>query len=324
MTSPTPPASDATGWFRGALELERDCLQALLDRQHPDLPRLLAMLAETALPVVVSGVGKSGLVAAKIAATFSSLGTPAFFLNAGEAAHGDLGAVTLGSIVLLLSKSGSTTEILRILPQLRLRRCVTVGLLGNVDSPIGRAVDLAINAWVAREADHLDMAPTASTTLQMAIGDALAVAVSRLRGFSARDFVSHHPAGNLGRHLVPLRDIMRRGDDLPTVAEGASVAEILTVISAGRIGGACVTDVGGRLRGLIVDGDIRRLVQARVDLYSVTAAGVMSRAPMTILDDATIGDAWRVVRGDGRHIAVLPVLDADGILVGIVHAHDLA
>lgn len=304
------------------LRAESEALAAAIASAPAAAARAAELIAAQDLPVFCIGVGKSGLVAAKTAATLSSLGIPAFFLHAGEAAHGDLGAVGAGSIVLLFSNSGSTEEILRILPSLAARDCRMVGILGRTDSPIGRAVAIAVPAGVEAEADALGLAPTASTTLQMAIGDAIAVAASRLRLFSREDFLRQHPAGLLGRQLLPVSALMRTGDDIPVVLPSAPVAELLAVMSGKRMGAACVVDHGGRLLGLIVDGDIRRHIQARRDLYRAPASEIMHREPVTVAPEAPLGDVLRLVRDTGG-LLVLPVTDPDGRLVGLVHANDL-
>ena len=304
------------------LRAERDALTAAIATVPAAAARAAELIAGQGQPVFCVGVGKSGLVAAKTAATLSSLGLPAFFLHAGEAAHGDLGAVPDGCVALLFSNSGSTEEILRILPSLAARRCRLVGILGRADSPIARSVDILVPATVQAEADALGMAPTASTTLQMAIGDAIAVAASRLRRFTHQDFLKQHPAGLLGRRLVPISSIMRTGADLPVVFPSASVAELLATMSAKRMGAACVTDHGGRLLGLIVDGDIRRHIQARCDLYRAAAGEIMRPEPVTVLPDATLGHVLELVRGTGG-LLVLPVTDDRGQLLGLVHVNDL-
>lgn len=311
-------------WFYKVIAAERDVLDTFVSRMAPDhLSEIIDLLAMQARPIVCLGMGKSGLVAAKVAATFSSLGTPAFFLNAGEAAHGDLGAVQTGNVVMLFSNSGSTEEIIRILPLLKGRDCRLVGIIGRADSPLARAVDYLIAAPVIREADHIGMAPTASTTLHLAIGDALAVAVSRARDFTREDFLRHHPAGLLGRQMIPVRALMRQGADLPFVLPSASVAELLAVMSGRRMGAACVVDHDFRLLGLVVDGDIRRHLQARVDLYSTNAGEVMQPKPRVVRDEATLGDVLLMIGESTTGIAVLPVIDDAGRLQGMLHTNDL-
>lgn len=316
------PATDsAESWFRNVLAVERDALDTFIASSTAHVAAIVALLAADGPPIVCAGIGKSGLIAAKVAATFSSLGTPAFFLNAAEAAHGDLGAVQSGNVVLLFSNSGATEELTRILPLLQARRCRLVGIVGKPGTPLAKAVDHLILADVAREADHIGMAPTASTTLQMAIGDALAVAVSRVRNFTRDDFLRHHPAGLLGRQAIPIRHLMRTGDQLPTVLPHMALAETVSVISSGRIGAACVVDWEGRLLGYVSDGDIRRLIQQRGDLYATPASGIMQANPKVIDVAATVGEALALVME--LSVSVLPVVDGDRRLAGIIHVHDL-
>lgn len=317
------PADNPGLWFRQVLEAERDALGAFLSTPVPDLGAIVSLIAMDGPPLVCSGIGKSGLVAAKVAATFSSLGRPSFFLNAAEAAHGDLGAVQTGNVVILFSNSGATEEIVRILPLLKARECRLIGVIGRTESPLAQAVDHLIPAGVEREADHIGMAPTASTTLHMAIGDALAVAASRARAFTREDFLRHHPAGLLGRQMIPVRHLMRTGDDVPTVLPNASVAELLGVISAKRLGAACVVDWDGRLLGLITDGDLRRLIQARQDLYATTAGAIMQPEPIVTGGDATVGDVLLLLQRSDKRFLVLPVVSPEGRLQGLLNTFDM-
>ncbi|QQV75973.1 KpsF/GutQ family sugar-phosphate isomerase [Sphingomonas aliaeris] len=310
-------------WFTEVIACERRALERFEHDIPDDVSASVDLLAASLQPILCIGIGKSGLVAAKVAASFSSLGTPAFFVNAAEAAHGDLGAIQPGSVVLLFSNSGSTEEILRILPSLKARDCVLIGIIGCAASPIGRLVDHAILAAVECEADHIGMAPSASTTLQMAIGDALAISASRARAFTRADFLRHHPAGALGRQMTPIRAIMKTGPDVPRVLPSASMAELLAVMSGGQMGAACVVDHSSVLLGLVVDGDIRRHLQARHDVYSTPARTVMKSDPRVIAPDATVGDAMLALRGVGTGVLVLPVVDHDRRLHGLVHSNDI-
>lgn len=210
-----------------------------------------------------------------------------------------------------------------MVPLLKSRGCPLIGIIGRADSPIARAADHLILAEVASEADHIGMAPTSSTTLHLAIGDALAVAVSRLRGFTAEDFLRHHPAGLLGRRMIPVANVMRRGQDLPTVTQATDLLDLLAVMSAKRMGAACVVDDGGRLLGLVVDGDVRRHLQAGPRMAGVSAGELMQADPQTIDAGATLGDALLLQRSCAREWLVLPVIDAQRRLCGMLHAHDL-
>jgi arabinose-5-phosphate isomerase len=310
-------------WFLAAISAERRALERFEKHPPAHIDEAIDILSSRTGLVVCIGVGKSGLVAAKIAATFSSLGIPALFLNAAEAAHGDLGAVQSGNCVVLFSNSGSTDEILRIVPALKDRRCKLIGVIGNLDSPLGRAVDCAIAAHVEEEADHIGMAPTASTTLQMAIGDGLAVATSRAQGFTRKDFLKHHPAGLLGRHMIPIRSLMKTGAELPRVSPSSSVAEVLAVMSCSRLGATCVVDPNEKLLGLIVDGDIRRHFQRLGDVYGTPAQVLMRRDPKVLNVDATLGDMLLFLKATDRSLLVLPVVDDEGRLHGLLRPYDV-
>jgi arabinose-5-phosphate isomerase len=310
-------------WFREVLTAEQAAIGSFVAAGSEGIGEIVDIVSRQDRPIVCLGIGKSGLVAAKVAATFSSLGSPAFFLNAAEAAHGDLGAVQTGNLVLLFSNSGSTDEILRILPLLKARECRLIGIVGRAGSPLARAVDHLVLASVEREADHIGMAPTASTILQMAIGDAIAVAASRTRDFTREDFLRQHPAGLLGRHMIPVRHLMRKGDDLPAVLPHASVAELTGVISAKRIGAAGVVDWEGRLLGLVVDGDVRRLIQARGDFYSTTASEIMQPSPRVIGPDLTVADVLLMLQQEEGRFSVLPVVDEQGVLLGMLQTFDV-
>ena len=321
--SSAPHDDPRAHWFREVLAAERDALSHYLSADHAGIAEVVALLATQERPIVCLGIGKSGLVAAKVAATFSSLGTSAFFLNAAEAAHGDLGAVQTENVVLLFSNSGSTEEIMRILPILKARKCPLIGVIGRARSPLAHVVDHLVLMDLEGEADHIGMAPTSSTTLQMAIGDALAVAASRARGFTREDFLRHHPAGLLGRHTIPVRHLMRKGADLPTIAPDSSVAEMIAVISAGCMGAVCVVDSDNRLLGLVVDGDVRRVIEARHDLYAARTADVMKAGPLVIDENAVVADVLLLLQEAGRPLSVIPVVNGDGRLAGMIQSYEL-
>lgn len=318
------PCDSHCGSFYAAIASEQAALQHFLRApMQASIERVIALLAEQTQPVAVTGIGKSGHIAAKIAATMSSLGTPALFLNAAEAAHGDLGVVQSDSVVIFLSNSGTTEEIMKLVPTLRARGCILVAIVGRREAPLARAAEHMILAEVEHEAGHIGMAPTASTTLHLAIGDALAVAASQRRGFSRDHFLSHHPAGLLGRQMVPIANLMRRGEDLPTVPPQTALIDLLSVMSAKRMGAACVVDNGDRLLGLVVDGDVRRFLQQGRDLWAATASELMQSNPQTVGVEATLGDVL-AARPEAQHAwLVLPVVDADRRLMGMLHAHDM-
>lgn len=310
--------------FYAAIAREQAALQQFLRApKQASIAQVTALLAAQTQPVVVTGIGKSGHIAAKIAATLSSLGTPALFLNAAEAAHGDLGAVQAGSVVIMLSNSGTTGEIIRLVPMLRARSCILVAIVGQEGSPLARAAEHTILAEVEGEADHIGMAPTASTTLHLAIGDALAVGASQRRGFTRADFLRHHPAGLLGRQMIPIANLMRQGEDLPMVPPESVLLDLLSVMSAKRMGAACVVGDGARLLGLVVDGDVRRYLQQGRDLSAATAGELMQSNPQTVGVNAALGDVLAARSKAQRAWLVLPVVDDKGRLKGMVHAQDI-
>lgn len=318
------PADQSLDWFTHAISSERDALSQFLNASaQPEIASAIELLAAQSQPVVFTGIGKSGHIAAKIAATFSSLGTPALFLNAAEAAHGDLGAVQSGSVIVAISNSGSTEEIVRLLPLFKARGCALLAIIGRAASPLARAADCCIVAEIAREADPIGMAPTSSTTLHLAIGDALAIAVSRLRGFTREDFLCHHPAGLLGRQMIPVSSLMRRGQDVPKVAAETPLLDLLAIMSAKRMGAACVVGEGDHLLGLVVDGDVRRQLQSGEAITAITAGAIMQARPQTIAESATLGDVLGLRKGARPAWLVLPVVGKGGRLKGMLHAHDL-
>ncbi|MDJ0979724.1 MAG: KpsF/GutQ family sugar-phosphate isomerase [Erythrobacter sp.] len=315
--------ADPETWFYQVIAQERDALCAFLRSRQPGIADALFMLAMQDQPVIFTGIGKSGHIAAKLAATFSSLGIAAFYLNAAEAAHGDLGIVQPRSAVVLVSNSGSTEEITRILPQLRSRECTLLGIVGRRNSQLARGVDHLVLAEIESEADHIGMAPTSSTTLHLAIGDALAVAVSRIRGFTREGFLRHHPAGLLGRQMIPVTTLMRQGDACPMVDASTDLLDLLAVMSAKRMGAACVIDSDTTLLGLVVDGDIRRHLLAGPKIAEVTAQELMQTDPQAIDHKATLGEVLALRKASKTDWLVLPVIDDKRRLKGLLHASDL-
>ena len=272
--------------------------------------------------VVVMGMGKSGHVGRKIAATLASTGTPSFFVHPGEASHGDLGMVTDKDLVLALSNSGESDEIAALLPALRRQGVPIVGMTGNSASTLARHSDWVLDTYVEREACPLNLAPTASTTAQLAMGDALAVALLDARGFKAEDFARSHPGGALGRKLLThVADVMRSGADVPRVTADTSFLLLMREMSAKGLGASAIVGEQGELRGVFTDGDLRRRIEQGADLLSTTAGEVMHRQPHTIQADALAVDAARLME---RHaITSVLVTDAHGLLVGVVHIGDL-
>ena len=271
--------------------------------------------------LVVCGMGKSGLVGRKLVATFSSTGTPAFFLHPAEAVHGDLGGVVPGDVILLLSYGGETEEIVRILPFLREVASQLVAICGRADSTIARQADVYLDVSVPAEACPLGLAPTASSTATLAMGDALAMAVMIQKGFSAEDFGRVHPGGKLGQRFLKVGDLMHAGDDMPVVAPNASVREVISEISAKGHGITTVLD-GRQLAGVITDGDIRRLLERTDNPLDFRAEQIMSRHPRTVPTDLPALRA-RVTMEEPFHVTALVVVDASGAPVGVLKSHDL-
>ena len=300
--------------------------QAAAQFQQPAAAGALAqaIAAMLAAPgrVVVMGMGKSGHVGRKIAATLASTGTPAFFVHPAEAGHGDLGMVTTADVVLAISNSGESDELARVLPVLKRQGVVLIAMTGNPQSSLARHASIVLNSGVEKEACPLNLAPTASTTVQMALGDALAVALLDARGFRAEDFARSHPGGALGRKLLTtVGDVMRAGDAAPAVPLHATFSEVMREMSAKGLGATMVVDDDGRLQGIFTDGDLRRLLEAGADLRTQTAATLMHHNPRTIRGDALAADAARLM--EEHRINSLPAVDANGRLVGALNTHDL-
>jgi arabinose-5-phosphate isomerase len=261
-------------------------------------------------------------VARKIAATLASTGTPAFFVHAAEAVHGDLGMITQDDVLIAISYSGSGQELLTILPVARRMGAKLVAITGNPQSELARLADIHLDASVAQEACPLNLAPTASTTAALALGDALAVACLEARGFGPQDFARSHPGGALGRRLLThVRDVMRQGDALPIVMAGTPVSQALEVMSAKGMGMTVVTDAQRRPLGIFTDGDLRRLIARQGDIRSLTVESGMTRSPRSITPDALAVEAAQQM--DKLRLNHMLVLDSDGVLLGALHMHDL-
>jgi arabinose-5-phosphate isomerase len=272
--------------------------------------------------VVVTGMGKSGIIAQKIAATLSSTGTPALFLHPAEAVHGDLGMLTPGDLVVALSASGETEEILRLLATLKRVGDALISFCCNVDSTLGRASDVALDCSVPNEACGLGLAPTASTTAMLALGDALAIAVSLRKGFRAEDFAQLHPGGKLGKKLAFVRDLMHTGDALPAVTASTPMTQVIYEMSRKKLGVTTVLDAAGRLIGIISDGDLRRLLESRgPDALTLNAGDAMNPHPRTIAPDELAARGLSIM--EERRITSLVVTSGDKHALGILHLHDL-
>jgi arabinose-5-phosphate isomerase len=307
---------------RRVLAIEGAAIEAVSRALDARLDRAVRILAECTGKVVVVGMGKSGLICRKIAATLASTGTPASFLHAAEAVHGDFGVVGRDDVVLALSYSGETDEVVRLLPLLKRFSLPLIAITGKVDSTLGRAADVALDASVPEEACPMGLAPTASTTAALALGDALAVALLERRGFSESDFALLHPAGSLGRRLLKVGDVMHVGDAVPLVATTTTLADTIVEMTGKRLGVTGVLDAGGRLVGVVTDGDLRRAMGRDVDVRLTVAADVMTAGPKTVDGNALAAQALAVMQE--RSITSLFIVDpASGRPLGVLHLHDL-
>ena len=307
---------------RRVLEIEADAVRALIGRIDGSFLKALRLVLACKGRVVVSGIGKSGHIARKIASTMASTGTPAFFVHAAEAGHGDLGMIRPEDIFVCISNSGESSELLAIVPLVKRQGAKLIAITGEARSTLAREADVHLDAGVAQEACPLNLAPTASTTATLALGDALAVALLDARGFSEADFARSHPGGSLGRRLLTrVYDVMRRDADMPTVPIEATLSTAVLEISRKRMGMTAVVDTAGRIAGIFTDGDLRRTVEKVTDLKSARIADLMSKAPRTIGPQALAVEAVELME---RHmINQLLVAGEDGVLVGALDMHDL-
>lgn len=318
------PISDrnALDLARQVLSIEAKAVEALIDRLDDKFTSALRLILHCRGRVVVSGMGKSGHIARKIASTMASTGTPAFFVHPGEASHGDLGMITADDVLIALSNSGESPELLTILPIVKRRGAKLITMTGNPASTMAREADVHLDASVAQEACPLGLAPTASTTAALALGDALAIALLDARGFGAEDFARSHPGGALGRRLlVHVGDLMHSGDALPKVQEMALLTEALLEMSRKGLGMTAVVGDADCLLGLFTDGDLRRALDKTFDIRAAKVAEVMTRNPRTIGPDKLAAEAVQMM--DQHKINGLLVVDADGRLVGALNMHDL-
>lgn len=324
--SPRPASDPANGGSvaegRRVLKIEARAVQALVDRLDAQFGKAVDVLLRCKGKVVVSGMGKSGLVGQKIAATMASTGTPAFFLHPAEGIHGDLGMLGRADVLIAISNSGETQEILQLLPYVERMGIPVVSMTGRMTSTLAKNSDVALDVSVSEEACPLGLAPTASTTATLAMGDALAVVLLQKRGFKEEDFAQFHPGGALGRRLlVRVRDLMHRGADMPIVSEAVPATAAILEISAKKLGMTTVTDANGKLLGIITDGDLRRFIQQGGDFAKVTAGELASRHPKTIAPDDLAAKA--VERIERFSITTLVVTEGEGKIVGVIHLHDL-
>jgi len=307
---------------RQALDIEADAVRGLKARLTGDFARAVALMLDVRGRVVVMGMGKSGHVGHKIAATLASTGTAAMFVHPAEASHGDLGMIKPVDVVLAISNSGESEELNAIVPLVRRMGAPLVAMTGHLQSTLARHADVVLDSGVQKEACPLNLAPTASTTAQMALGDALAVALLDARGFKAEDFARSHPGGALGRRLLTrVADVMRRGDEVPRVGPDASFNELMREMTRKGLGASAVVDEAGKAQGIFTDGDLRRLVETGRDLRALTAREVMHAHPRTIAGDALA--AMAAEQMETHRVSVLLVTGAQGILEGALNTNDL-
>ena len=307
---------------RRVLVIEAEAVTALADRLGDDFRRAIDLILTSHGRVIVSGIGKSGHVARKIAATMASTGTPAYFVHAAEAVHGDLGMITHEDVVIAISNSGENDELLTIVPLIKRQGGRLIAITGNAASSLAQEADVHLDARVREEACPLNLAPTASTTAAMALGDALAVALLDARGFGTEDFARSHPGGALGRRLLThVADVMRPADQVPVITDTTPVVEALLAVSRGGLGMTAVRSADGALAGIFTDGDLRRAMEKHGDLRGVPVAQAMTRNPRTIEPQRLAVEAVEMME---RHrINQLLVVDAAGQLVGALNMHDL-
>lgn len=307
---------------RRTIRMEASAVADLEERIAEDFDRACELLLQVRGRIIVTGMGKSGHIARKIAATLASTGSPAFFVHPGEASHGDMGMITSEDAVIALSNSGAVPEILTLLPLLKRLNVPLISMTGNGDSPLAASSDVHLNTGVETEACPLDLAPTSSTTTALVMGDALAIALLEARGFTADDFAFSHPGGTLGRKLLlKVQDVMKSGQEIPVVTQEVLLSEALLEISNKGMGMTTVVDEGGRLAGVFTDGDLRRTLDARIDINAIAIGELMSPGAKSIDPDMLAAAAMRIM--EENEISSLVVLDNAGSLMGVVHLKDL-
>jgi len=309
------------------LRIESDAIAQTATRLDGDqVDVVVALLANCKGKVVILGVGKSGIIGQKIAATMTSAGTAALNLHPSDALHGGLGIVREEDVVIVLSNSGETDEIIAMLPYLKSRDVPIIAIVGNTNSTLARRADAMLDASVAKEACPLNLAPTTSTTVALAIGDALAMTIMKVKGLTTDDFAVNHPAGQLGKRLtLRVADLMHRYGQNPTIHVGSSWVEVVRAISKGGLGAVCVIEKGGLLAGIITDGDLRRAIEqtSYESLAQLRCDDFMTRQPVVVTPELLAFDALRLMENRPSQISVLPVTDQDGKCVGLIRVHDI-
>jgi arabinose-5-phosphate isomerase len=306
---------------RKVLQIEAEAILGLVDRLDERFEKAVRLLLDCRGRVIVTGMGKSGIICRKIAATLSSTGTPAFFLHPAEAIHGDLGVLRSDDVVLALSQSGETDELLRLLESIKRLGATLITITGVPGSTLGQAADVALDCHVPEEACPLNLVPTASTTAALALGDALAMTLLVAKGFRQEDFANLHPGGKLGRQLMRAEQLMHGGDDAPIVRTTDPMSAVIYEISRKKLGMSCVVDDGDRLVGIITDGDLRRHMLTAANLLERQADDVMTRHPITVRRETLAAEALHIL--EQRKITAVVVVDGEQKVLGVVHLHDL-
>jgi len=309
---------------RATILAEAEAMRVVAGRLDGKIAEATELILAARGKVVVTGMGKSGHIGQKIAATLCSTGTPAVFLHAAEATHGDLGIYEPGDPSILISKSGATAELVHLIPVLRQFKTPLIGILGNLASPMALSVDVALDARVAREADPLNLAPTSSSSVALALGDALASALMYARKFSTEDFARFHPSGQLGRTLsLTVDDLMHDGSEVAWVGPDAALRDVVIAMTQHPLGAACVIDNDRCLLGIITDGDLRRALQAHDDIRTLRASEIMTAHPITITPTTTLKEATRLMEDRPSQISVVPVVGEAMECLGLLRIHDL-
>ncbi|AFM05511.1 KpsF/GutQ family protein [Bernardetia litoralis DSM 6794] len=304
-------------------DLEIDALQKAKQQIATTFQKAVELILSSKGKIVITGVGKSGIIAHKISATLASTGTPSVFLNASEALHGDLGMVSKGDIVIMLSKSGTTIELVKMLPTLHKVGAKTIGIFSNIETRLAKNLDLLLDATVEREACPLNLAPMSSTTVSLVIGDALAAALIKARDFKDKDFAVFHPAGQLGRNLLlTAADVMHNNENLPIVSAQNSLKEVVIVMTKYNLGAVCVCDETNKLEGIITDGDVRRFL-THSDTLTAKAEEIMTKNPISLNPTMRLSEVLNVMENKKRQIYVAPVIDEQNNCLGIVRMHDI-
>ena len=305
------------------MQAEAAAIQIAAERLDGAFERALDLILESGSKLVICGIGKSGHIGTKLAATLSSCGIPSVFLHAAEAIHGDLGVYQPGDPTIVLSKSGSTAEVLRLMPMFKKLKSPVIAIVGNMDSPIAAAADVVLDGSVEREADPLNLMPTSSSTVSLAIGDALAAALVKARDFTKEEFASYHPGGQLGRNLLmTVGDVMHVANQIACAHAKETLREVVIRMTKFPFGAACIVDGANGLAEIITDGDIRRILSQEGDILNFKVGDCMTKSPISTHPNVPLGDAVRKMEDRSSQISVLPVVAESGELLGLLRLHD--